>query len=358
MKRKIMKIVTIILTLAMTISVSGCANGAKTTDDTDSDNSQDKDGKIKIVTSIFPEYDWVREILGDNLDSVDLVLLQKEGTDMHSFQPSVQDIADVSDCDLFIYTGGVSDEWASSAMANATNKDMKVINVMDVLGDDVKDEEIIEGMQDDHDHEDEDEHDHEDEDEDDHDHEDEDDSHTHEADEHVWLSLRNAEKICKAIDEAISEIDKDEKDQYTESTNNYIKKLSDLDEQYSSMVKSSKGDTIVFGDRFPFRYLVDDYDIDYYAAFAGCSAETEASFETIVFLSDKINEFESKDIMVLENSDQKVAESIKDNTTTKDQNIVVLNSMQSVKSSDIENGVTYLSIMEENYDTLKEVLNH
>lgn len=356
MKKKIVSTAAFILTFIMIIMATGCGNKVEST-------SKNTDAKLKIVTSIFPEYDWVKEILGDRINEVNLVLLQKEGTDMHSFQPSVQDMAEISDCDLFIYTGGVSDEWAKSAIENATNKDMKVIDIMQVLGDDVKEEELKEGMQDDHEsdheaenhsHEDEDDHDHDDG--DDHEHDDENSS-THENDEHVWLSLNNAAKVCKSIEAELAKLEPDSKSAYVKNTQAYIDKLNSLDEKYKTMVAGSKNDTLIFGDRFPFLYLLDDYDIDYYAAFAGCSAETEASFETIVFLSDKIDELESKDIMVLENSDGKVAKSIKDNTASKDQNIVELNSMQSVKSSDIDNGVTYISIMEGNYEILKQVLN-
>ncbi|MBR6159140.1 MAG: zinc ABC transporter substrate-binding protein, partial [Lachnospiraceae bacterium] len=242
--------------------------------------------KMHIVTTIFPEYDWVMNILGENSASAEVTMLLDNGVDLHSYQPSAEDILNISTCDMFIYVGGESDEWVEDALKEATNKNMAIVNLLDVLGDAVKEEEMTEGMQEDeHDHE----HEHEDaddhEDEDDHEHEDPDEhEEEHEYDEHVWLSLRNAAVLTQYISKELGRIDEGNAAAYEKNAAAYIEKLKALDEQYTDAVSSGRVKTLLFGDRFPFRYLTDDYGLSYYAAFAGCSAETEASFETITFL--------------------------------------------------------------------------
>lgn len=306
-----------------------------------------KNDKISVVATIFPQYDWARQVIGDD-DSVELTLLTKNGADLHSYQPSVQDISKISTCDLFIYVGGESDEWVKEALKNATNKDMKVISMMDLLADVIKEEEVKEGM-DGHDHD----HDHEGEDHDhDHDHEHEE----VEYDEHVWLSVKNAVRVTEAISKRLCEINKDHKQSYQENCTEYVNKLKALDEKYTEAVENATVKTILFADRFPFRYLVEDYKLDYFAAFVGCSAETEASFETIKFLAGKIDELNLKTILTIEGATHKIAETVKETTTTKDQVIRTLDSIQSVSMNDVNNGVNYLDIMENNLTVLKEAL--
>lgn len=311
-----------------------------------------KKDKLKIVTTIFPEYDWVKQILGDNAKNADVTMLLDNGVDLHSYQPAADDIIKISSCDLFIYVGGESDSWVKDVLKNAVNKNMVVIDLLEVLGDDVKEEEIKEGMQGDHDHE------HEHDDEDDHDHEDHDHEEEEETeyDEHVWLSLKNAAKLCKHISEKLGEIDVVNKVVYATNADAYIAKLNALDAKYVEAVSAAKTKTLLFGDRFPFRYLTDDYGLDYYAAFVGCSAESEASFETIVFLSKKVDELGLKAIIQIESADGKIANTIKENTKTKDQAILTLDSMQSTTLSDVNGGASYLSIMEKNLIILKDAL--
>lgn len=318
--------------------------------------------KLQIVTTIFPEYDWVMNVLGDKASNADVTMLLDNGVDLHSFQPTAADIMKISSCDLFIYVGGESDGWVEDALKEAVNKDMIVINLMNELGDAVKEEELVEGMQgedeEEHDHDDHDEdHDHEDHDHDeDHDHE----HHHHEGeieyDEHVWLSLKNAQVLVKSISEALQKIDASNADAYKKNADAYIESLRALDAEYKAAVDAASNKTILFGDRFPFRYMVDDYGLTYYAAFVGCSAETEASFETITFLSKKVDELSLPAIFTIEGKDKRIAETISQNTSTKDQKILTLDSMQSVSSSDIKNGTTYMSIMENNLSVLKEAL--
>ena len=283
--------------------------------------------------------------LGDKVKNVEVTMLLDNGVDLHSYQPTINYIAKISDCDMFIYVGGESDGWVNDALKNAKNDKMKVINLLEVLGDSVKTEELIEGMQ-------EEEHDH-------HHHEEiteEKYEHEEEKDEHVWLSLKNAKILCKVIADNLSEIDPENKDIYSANVSVYIEKLSALDEEYKKMVNGSNRKIVLFGDRFPFRYLVDDYGLDYYAAFVGCSAETEASFETVAFLSKKTDELKLPCVLTIEGANHKIAETVVANTYAKNQKVLTMDSMQSTTSSDVKNGITYISVMEKNLDILREAL--
>ena len=323
-----------------------------------------KSNKLQIVTTIFPEYDWVMNVLGDKASDADVTMLLDNGVDLHSFQPTASDIMKISSCDLFIYVGGESDGWVEDALKEAVNKNMIVIDLMDELGDTVKEEEIIEGMQgedEDHDHDDHDEdHDHDDDHDHDEDHEGEHEHHHEEGeveyDEHVWLSLKNAQVLVKSISDALQKLDSANAETYKKNADSYIESLKALDADYKAAVDAASNKTILFGDRFPFRYMVDDYGLTYYAAFVGCSAETEASFETITFLSKKVDELSLPAVLTIEGKDKRVAETIIENTASKNQKVLTLDSMQSVSSSDIKNGTTYLSIMESNLSVLKEAL--
>ena len=297
--------------------------------------------KLNIVTTIFPAYDWVREILGAETDRAEITTLLDSGVDLHSYQPTVDDIVKISNCDLFLYVGGESDGWVDDALKNAPNKDRKVIRLLDVLGDSAKAEETVEGMQ-------EEEHDHEEE---AHDHEEE-----AEYDEHIWLSLKNAQVLVAAISEALQETDPARKDTYAANAAAYAEKLSALDGEYRAAVDSGKYKTLLFGDRFPFRYLADDYGLDYYAAFPGCSAETEASFETVSFLAGKMDALGLPCVLTIEGTQHKIAETIVQNTAQKNQQILTMDSMQAVTANDAASGVSYLSIMKKNLSVLKKAL--
>ena len=292
---------------------------------------------LKIVTTIFPEYDWVREILGDKADHAEVTMLLDNGVDLHSYQPTADDIIKISDCDLFLYVGGESDGWVEDALKEATNKEMQVINLLDVLGEQVKEEEVVEGMEAEE--------------------KESEDENEPEYDEHVWLSLKNAETLCSAITDALEEIDPANKNAYAANAASYLEKLAALDGEYQTVVDNAARKTVLFGDRFPFRYLADDYGLSYYAAFAGCSAETEASFETISFLAGKVDELGLPCVLTIEGAQHKIAETIVQNTAEKDQSILTLDSMQSTTSTDVANGTTYLSVMESNLDVLKQALN-
>lgn len=330
------KIITLMLVAVLAVcALSGCGT-SKSGEDT-------KDKKIKIVTTIFPEYDWVMQILGDKADKADVTMLLDKGVDLHSYQPSTADIAKISEADVFIYVGGESDEWVEDVLKQAKNKNLKVINLMDVMGDKAKEEEVKEGMQP------------------------EEEEHAEEAkdgkeeeeveyDEHVWLSLKNAKIFTKKIADVLSEVDKDDAKTYQANYESYAKKLDDLDKKYADAVASAKNKTLVFGDRFPFRYLVNDYGLDYYAAFVGCSAESEASFETVTFLAKKIDELGLGNVLTIEGKNHKIAKTVVDNTKNKDQKVLTMDSMQSTTAKDVKDGATYLGIMEKNLEVLKEAL--
>ncbi len=309
--------------------------------------------RIRVVCTIFPAYDWVREVLGENPAGAELKLLSDSGIDLHSFQPTAKDILTIGGADFFLYVGGESDEWVDDALETAPNGGRIALNLLEALGSGAKEEETVEGMQEGHDHD------------DDHDH-DEDGDHVHERDhdhdggpeydEHVWLSLRNAALFVDKIADALGTLDPANAPLYRENAARYNESLAALDRAYGQAVSEGRVKTLLFGDRFPFRYLTDDYGLDYYAAFAGCSAETEASFETIAFLAGKVDELGLQSVMTIEGTNHRIAETVVRSTAAKDQTIRTLDSMQSLTKQAIDGGATYRSIMEQNLAVLKEAL--
>ena len=298
--------------------------------------------KLNIVTTIFPAYDWVKQIVGDN-KNVEISFLIDKGVDLHSYQASAADIAKITDSDLFVYVGGESDDWAEDIIKE--NPNLKYINMVDSIGEAALAEELVEGMQDEEEHENEgEEHAHE---------EGEHEEGEEEIDEHVWLSIKNAETIVSAIEAKLAEIDPDNKAEYEKNANDYLAKLDELDKEYKDTLSSIQNKTIIVGDRFPFRYLVNEYGINYYAAFTGCDAGSEASFETVKFLANKMDELNMSDIFIIDGSKGDLAKTIVDNTKDKNAKVLVLDSMQSTKSSD---NASYLDIMKKNLEVLKEVL--
>ena len=315
---KLKKIITGVLAAFM---LAGCAP-----------KQQQNTTKLKIVATTFPQYDWIREIIGKDNTNVDLQLLMKNGGDLHSYQPTAGDIANIADANLFVYVGGESDEWVDDALEEKTNKDMKVVNMMQTLGDDIDEEE--EGLE-----------------------KESEDHEEIEYDEHVWLSLKRAQKIVKAIADELVELDPTNAKKYQANAEAYIAKLSSLDKSYESTVNTVKDKTWIFADRMPFHYLAKDYGITTYAAFNGCSTETNASFDTIVTLAKYVDEFGINHIMTIEGSDHKLAKAVIENTTDKNQDILTLNSLQSVSQSDIDKGLTYYGAMEENLKVLAQSFN-
>lgn len=334
----------IVGTFAVLVALCLCVGalvGCSTGDGKDSASAEQGVDKISVVCTTFPSYDWARQIIGNHTDAINLELLLDDGVDLHSYQPTVEDIAKVGSADLLVYVGGTSDAWVEDALKNAANPDLRSISLMDAVGSAAREEEVVEGMQG------EDEPDHA-----------ETSAHEGEAeyDEHVWLSLKNARQIVEAIAAELEAMDPANAQDYESNAQEYEQQLSDLDAEYQAAVDSSRNHTLLFGDRFPFRYLTEDYGLTYYAAFVGCSAETEASFDTITFLASKVDELGLHAVLVIENSDQKIANTIIKSTQTKDQQILVMDSLQSTAMSDVEAGTTYLSAMRQNLKTLTKAL--
>lgn len=307
------------LLMALMLILSGCTS-----------QEPAKNDKKSVVVTIFPLYDWVREIVGDS-EGIELTLLMNKGVDLHNYQASASDIIKITDSDLFIYNGGESDEWVEDILKE--NNNLNSLSVMESIEDLLKQEEEKEGMQ-------EDEH-----------------EQVHEEgefDEHIWLSLKNAKASCENILNELVKLDPDNKDKYQANYDRYINELDKLDAEYEKAVSSSSKKVLLFADRFPFRYLVDDYGIDYYAAFKGCSAESEASFETIKFLAEKTDELNLKYVMILENSEEKIANAVIKSTVNKNQTIESLDSLQSTTLADNR---SYFDVMSSNLEVLKKVLN-
>lgn len=310
-----------IFVLLFALLLTACGNGGTS-------KSEDR---LQIVATVFPQYDWVRQILGEQ--EADVTLLLDNGVDLHSYQPTADDILTVSNCDLFLYVGGESDGWVEDVLAQAANKDMVAMNLLDALGSSAKEEEVVEGME-----------------------ADEEEEEETAYDEHIWLSLKNAGTLCQTIADALCKLDADHADTYRANVAAYQQQLAALDGEYQAAVDDAKQKTLLFGDRFPFRYLADDYGLNYYAAFSGCSAETEASFETITFLAGKVDELQLRTVLTLEGSDQKIAQTIIDNTQSKDQQILSMDSMQSVTATRVADGASYLDIMKSNLTALQAAL--
>lgn len=309
MKKKLLIILS-----ALTLLLAGCGQ------------KQDSQ-KLQIVAAIFPEYDWVRQIVGED-DSVEVTLLVDDGVDPHSFQPAVSDMVAAANCDLLIYGGGESDQWLEKL--EATNPNRKAIALLPLLGERAHEEEIVEGM--------------------------EAEAEESELDEHVWLSLRNADAFCQAITEALCDLNPGKADVYRANLSAYQQQLSALDAKYQQAVSDAPKDTIVVCDRFPFRYLVEDYNLNYYAAFPGCSAETGASFETVVFLSDKVKELNLSALLVTESSDGRLAKTVAEAAGSENMPVLTLNSMQSI-SAEQAKSLSYLSVMTENLSVLQQALS-
>lgn len=293
--------------------------------------AQTGEKELSVVCSIFPQYDFCREIMGKDAN---IELLLKSKVDMHNYKPSAEDILKIKNCDLFIDIGGESDEWAKDVVASADNSKLSVLSLIDLV--EAKEEETLEGME-----------------EEDHGHE-EDEEHESEKDEHVWTSLRNAEKIVRAIAERLCYLDAENSAEYKKNADSYIEKLAALEKQYAETVSTAKRNTLVFADRFPFRYLADDYSLECFAAFSGCSAETQASFETVAFLAEKVKEKNLPFVLVIDGSDGSVAQTVASQSGAK---IMTLDSCQSVSEDESKEGKSYLSVMQENLNVLKEVLN-
>ena len=294
-------------------------------------------GQTDIVCTVFPIYDWVQNLIGEDTDGVSARLLVNRGTDPHSYTPTPTDIAALHAADILIYVGGESDAWIEDVLSTVKNKEIKLIKLIDLLGDRALDAD--EDCTDDDCHE--------------HDH-------GHEAgayDEHVWLSLKNAELLCEALTAELSAALPANAEKIAANGAAYKEKLTSLDARFAEEIEKAPKKLLIFADRFPFRYLTEDYGISYEAAFSGCSADSEASFETVVRLSDKLRASGVGVLMILESSSEDLAKTVISNSGCEGARIIRIDSMQSISPRDVEGGVTYLSIMEKNLAALTAALN-
>ena len=303
--------------------------------------------KYSVISTSFPGYDFARAV-AKNTD-VSVRMLLKPGAESHTFEPTPQDIMAIKSSNLFLYVGGDSDEWVKKILNEIDTNKTKVLKLVDLVK--TKEEELVEGMEEDHHEEDE---DHHDKDHHEHDKKEAKDEKEVEIDEHVWTSLRNAKEITKKISAEIAKIDKDEKTKFEKNTKAYEEKLDGLDKRFSEMVKKAKRKEIIVGDRFPLRYFVDDYDLKYYAAFPGCSEQTEANAKTISFITKKVKEDKIPAIFKIELSKGLIAETIAKETGAK---VYEFQSAHNISERDFEAGVTYADLMERNYSVLEKALN-
>lgn len=344
----------ILLSGCMALMAAGCAGtgGSITVPGSSGDPAENADGgKISVVTTIFPPYDFVREIAGDQAD---VKMLLKPGEETHSYEPTPQDIIAIQDSDVFIYTGGENDVWVEDILSSMPDSDMVTLRLVDCV--DTVEEEQVEGMKGSAGH--------------DHDEADYDDVHNnhtdetdggedarespHEVDEHVWTSPVNASLIAEQIKNVLSQADPDHSEMYEENTLAYQEQLSELDRQFRDVVDNAKRNIMIFGDRFPFRYFADEYGLEYYAAFPGCAGDTEPSAATMAFLIEKVREEKVPAVLKMELSNDDIANAVAEATGTE---VKVLYSCHNLSADDFENGETYLSMMQKNVETLKEVLN-
>ncbi|MBQ3864491.1 MAG: zinc ABC transporter substrate-binding protein [Clostridia bacterium] len=321
-KAMIWRILALACALCLLLPLAACGTGLTR-----------KDAGREIVCLGFPEYDWVRNILGEEGDAFRVTLLLDKGVDLHSYQPSVQDILKISSCSLLLYTGGPSSAWMDDVLAENANPERKVLCFLDLLGDAVREEEWMEGMQE------------------------EEEEGEGEPDEHVWLSLRNAAVLVSGIAKAAAELDPAHAAVYEKNKEAYLEKLRELDAAYEKTVREAEKPVLLFADRFPFRYLAEDYGIPCYAAFPGCSAETEASFKTVAFLAAKTDELGLPAILTIEGSDGGIARTVAQSVHNPDLKILTMDSMQSVDAAAIRDGAGYLAIMENNRRVLQEAMN-
>lgn len=313
MKRSIKIIIALIVTIVASLGMIAFLTHK---------NAEDK--KFSIVTTNFPAYDFARAVAGDQAQ---IKMLLKPGVDMHGYEPSPEDIIDIENCSLFIYTGGESDEWVEGILENTRN--INTLRMMDAVKP-VK-EEIVEGME-----------------------PEEEGKEEVEYDEHVWTSLRNAQLIIDAIQNKLSEIYPDERASFAQNSANYKTRLADLDRKFQSIVDNSSRRTLVFGDRFPLRYFVDDYNLEYFAAFPGCSEQNEASSKTISYLVNKIKTEEIPVVLKIELTSDDIAQTIANETGAK---VLVFSAAHNISAEDFENGRTYADIMKANLAVLEEALN-
>lgn len=311
MKKFFSLILVLVLSVSSVFALYGCNNA--------NENMGDESGKIKIVTTIFPYYDFARNIAGDKAE---VKMLLSPGNEPHSYDPSPSDIVAIENCDIFIYNGGESDEWVDGVLESLKNSDLRVLKMMDYV-------DALNEQETDH-------------------------TSGEELDEHIWTSIRNAQKLSKIISEALQDIDAQNSDYYSDNELIYTQLLSNIDSQFESIVENSSRKTVVFGDRFPFLYFVSDYGINYECAFPGCSSETEPSIATVRRLIDFVKDESIPVVFYLEFSNGKTADLIAEDTGAK---TLEFCSCHNVTKEQFESGISYIALMQQNAKNLEEALS-
>ena len=337
--------------LILGMMLTGCGmSGQQTEQNGGKEQNKVENEKISVVATIFPQYDFVRQIAGDN---VELKMLLKPGEETHSYEPTPQDIIAIQNSDLFIYVGGENDAWVEDILESMPDNGRKTLKLVDCV--DTVEEEHVEGMKEErgHDH-DEDDAEHEEHEADHEEHGQEETHSVHEIDEHVWTSPLNAVKTVEQIKEELCEIDPENTSDYEENAEAYVAQLNELDREFQDVVDHSKRKLMIFGDRFPFRYFAEEYGLDYYAAFSGCASDTEPSAATMAFLINKVRDENIKTVLKMELSNENIAKAIAEATNA---DVKEFYSCHNLTAEQFADGETYLSLMEKNVETLREVLN-
>ena len=330
MNRLIKRAAAIFLTAAFTSSLCACSLGKNDGSNAASETEDSAEGKLSIVTTIFPPYDFSRQLAGD---LADVTMLIGPGEEAHTYEPTPQDIIRIQNADIFIYAGGESESWVNGILGSFDTKGMQIIDMMELC--EVVEEEITEGMEAEE-------------------HEEETGgAEEKEYDEHVWTSISNAQVISQAIADALCTVDEGSAPVYRENCERYLSELSAVKKGISQTVKGGERRTVVFGDRFPARYFMDEFDLEYFAAFPGCAEQSEPSAGTVAFLIDKVNEENIPVVFKIELSNGKVADTIAESTGAK---VLCFNTAHNVTMEQYLDGITYIDLMKQNDEALKEAL--
>ena len=308
------KIIAVIAAAALGVSLCGCTSPEKS----------ESSGKLKVIATIFPAYDFARQVFGD---TADVKMLLKPGQESHSYDPSAKDIVEISGCDLFVYNGGESDQWVESVLKSAP--EVETFRMTDAVS--LLDEEVSEGMQNagEHDHDEE------------------------EHDEHVWTSPDNASAIVKALGKRAAELFPENADSVTANADSYAGKINELDAKFAELL-SGEERYFIFGDRFPLLYFFRHYGLNYYAAFPGCGSETEPAAQTMTFLLDKLRQPDSVPaVFCIELSSRRLGEVLAEDSGLP---VVEFHTCHNISADDLAAGETYVSLMERNYEVLSDIL--
>ena len=315
-----MKSITRITALLTAAATALCLCSCASQNEADNKDSQ----KLKIISTVFPPYDLARQIAGDNAD---ISILLPPGSESHTYEPTAKEIIEIQNCDIFLYIGGENEQWAEKIISSNKSDSVKTVKLIDC----VKTLEEAELHEEEHEEE-----------------------HSHETDEHIWTSPKNEQLMLTAVYDAICEADPENKAVYTKNKDSYNEQLTELDKAYKEAVGNAKNKTIIMADKFPFRYLAEEYGLDFYAAFSSCSDESEPSAAAMTSLISKIKELKIPFVYYLEFSSTKVADTLCSETGASS---LMLHSCHNVSKEDLDKGVTYVDLMKQNLENLKTALN-